>query len=488
MRYLHCTIIFLIRNSHFDLYYLYSNTRTWIQDSSTGKWWYEHADGTYTVNDWEYINGRWYWFDEAGWMQTGWKQISGKWYWFGNDGLGYMRQGWEIIDGNYYWFGNDGSGYMRQGWEIIDGNYYWFAPSGVMVTGNKRISNIDYYFNSSGALTYDASLAAAIYTKDYGSDNINTLPDGDLVAGLVRDSYQTEQYDNFTRSSFTSTNNLVKTNNLNRGIFYYSGHGKTGGQGMALGGGSSITPSELRKMDMNNTKVAFFFACYCGLPDQTGDSMATAAVKAGAKASFAYKISSKVLGDRSVSKLIFTEMMNGETLNNAVSKAREIYQNYEPLKEKNVVIAGNKNTKISDTYTIKEYEELYVPEGYVYNGGNGSFIERYVFEYNGYETTDKFVYDKEDGEYVFRRNMIDKSRLTEIDFAEVEKNSNAFDTNYSDKQYEDYFDVITMVENNPTVVRVCSYIDAHGCLEYDCIDLQNNQDITEKVDLFEDIM
>ena len=132
--------------------------------------------------------------------------------------------------------------------------------------------------------------------------------------------------------------------------------------------------------------------------------------------------------------------------------------------------------------------ELYVPEGYVYNGGDGSFIERYVFEYNGYETTDKIVYDKEDGKYLIRRNVIDKSRLTEINFTKVKKNSNAFDTNYSDKQYEDYFDVITMVENNPTVVRVCSYIDAHGCLEYDCIDLQNNQDITEKVDLFEDIM
>ena len=26
MRYLHCTMIFLIRNSHFDLYYLYSST------------------------------------------------------------------------------------------------------------------------------------------------------------------------------------------------------------------------------------------------------------------------------------------------------------------------------------------------------------------------------------------------------------------------------------------------------------------------------
>ena len=29
MRYLHCTMIFLIRNSHFDLYYLYSNTNTY---------------------------------------------------------------------------------------------------------------------------------------------------------------------------------------------------------------------------------------------------------------------------------------------------------------------------------------------------------------------------------------------------------------------------------------------------------------------------
>jgi len=28
VRYLHCTIIFLIRNSHFDLYYLYSNTKS----------------------------------------------------------------------------------------------------------------------------------------------------------------------------------------------------------------------------------------------------------------------------------------------------------------------------------------------------------------------------------------------------------------------------------------------------------------------------
>lgn len=77
-------------------------------------------------------------------------------------------------------------------------------------------------------------------------------------------------------------------------------------------------------------------------------------------------------------------------------------EDFTPIKEENVV------------------GELYVPEGYVYNDGE-SFIERYVFEYNGYETTDKIVYDKEDGKYIIRRNVIDKSRLTEINFTEVKK-------------------------------------------------------------------
>ena len=36
MRYLHCTMIFLIRNSHFDLYYLYSSTN--ILGLSDNKW------------------------------------------------------------------------------------------------------------------------------------------------------------------------------------------------------------------------------------------------------------------------------------------------------------------------------------------------------------------------------------------------------------------------------------------------------------------
>ena len=42
----------------------------WIK-ASDGRWWYKHNDGTYTKNGWEYIDGKWYYFDSNGWMKTG---------------------------------------------------------------------------------------------------------------------------------------------------------------------------------------------------------------------------------------------------------------------------------------------------------------------------------------------------------------------------------------------------------------------------------
>ena len=33
----------------------------WKKDN--GGWWYQHADGSYTTNDWESIDGEWYYFD-----------------------------------------------------------------------------------------------------------------------------------------------------------------------------------------------------------------------------------------------------------------------------------------------------------------------------------------------------------------------------------------------------------------------------------------
>ena len=39
----------------------------WIK-ASDGRWWYKHNDGTYTKNGWEYIDGKWYYFDYYGAM------------------------------------------------------------------------------------------------------------------------------------------------------------------------------------------------------------------------------------------------------------------------------------------------------------------------------------------------------------------------------------------------------------------------------------
>ena len=53
---------------------------------SNGKWWYRHADGSYTKSNWEKIDGVWYHFDASGYMQTGWQKISNVWYYFNTSG------------------------------------------------------------------------------------------------------------------------------------------------------------------------------------------------------------------------------------------------------------------------------------------------------------------------------------------------------------------------------------------------------------------
>lgn len=49
-------------------------------------WWYEHADGTFTKDGWEEIDGKWYAFDEDGYMRTGWFQDGDHWYYLNTDG------------------------------------------------------------------------------------------------------------------------------------------------------------------------------------------------------------------------------------------------------------------------------------------------------------------------------------------------------------------------------------------------------------------
>lgn len=115
---------------------------------SGGRWWYRHADGSYTRNGWERIGGAWYHFDKAGWMQTGWLKAGGAWYYLAPSGA--MQTGWLKLGKTWYYL--KGSGAMAVGWHKVAGSWYWFASSGAMGS-NRWVGN--YYLKSSGAMATD---------------------------------------------------------------------------------------------------------------------------------------------------------------------------------------------------------------------------------------------------------------------------------------------------------------------------------------------
>ena len=137
----------------------------WIKDGS--KWWYRHSDGSYTRNNWEYINGEWYHFDNSGYMETN--------KWIGNyyvkadgtmaksewvDGNKYYVDAngvWDktkqpakwIKDGSKWWYRHSDGSYTRNNWEYINGAWYYFDNSGYMQT-SKWIGN--YYVKADGTM------------------------------------------------------------------------------------------------------------------------------------------------------------------------------------------------------------------------------------------------------------------------------------------------------------------------------------------------
>ena len=111
-----------------DNYYV-DASGVWIpsKEKPTDKWitsgnrkWYRHADGSYTKNDWELINGKYYRFDNEGWMVTGWKKINDIWYYMDKTTGERYGEGWHWIDGNCYYMNANGE-MAADTW--IDGYY-----------------------------------------------------------------------------------------------------------------------------------------------------------------------------------------------------------------------------------------------------------------------------------------------------------------------------------------------------------------------------
>ncbi len=135
-------------NGRCDLDYTYMSTSSdrWLQ--SGDRWWYRHADGSYTSNNWEYINGVWYHFDPEGWMQTGWIKDKDTWYYLNDSGV--MATGWAKLDETWYYMNSSGA--MQTGWYVVGNSWYHSTESGAMQIGWIKDKATWYYLNSSGAM------------------------------------------------------------------------------------------------------------------------------------------------------------------------------------------------------------------------------------------------------------------------------------------------------------------------------------------------
>ncbi len=115
---------------------------------SEKRWMYKHYDNTYTLNDWEQINNKWYHFDEKGRMQTEWQKIDDEWYYFIEKGE--MVTGWKRIEGKWYLF--DESGIMQTGFCSRNSDIYYLKSNGTMTVGWMKIDDKWYYFNENGSM------------------------------------------------------------------------------------------------------------------------------------------------------------------------------------------------------------------------------------------------------------------------------------------------------------------------------------------------
>lgn len=147
------------------------------------QWRYIYPDGSLCKGGWEYIEGRWYYFDPDGIMQTGWQDINSQRYYFHSGGQ--MAVGWTKIDGKWYYFhtgenGETAGAVISAGWKTIGPYYYYFNADGSMYTGWLQKNGSWYYLN-----TMDNSLQGVMFTGWIKRDNKTYFADsnGRMVTG-----------------------------------------------------------------------------------------------------------------------------------------------------------------------------------------------------------------------------------------------------------------------------------------------------------------
>ena len=124
----------------------YTGTLTW-KSNATG-WWIEDTDGWYPTDQWQKIDGIWYFFKPDGYMASS-EYYNG--YWFNSDGAWDSQYLLSWKSNSTGWWVEDISGWWPQSsWLKIDGYWYYFDASGYMVTNQY----VDGYWIGSDGICY----------------------------------------------------------------------------------------------------------------------------------------------------------------------------------------------------------------------------------------------------------------------------------------------------------------------------------------------
>ncbi len=108
----------------------YKGTMKW-KNNSKG-WWIEDSAGWYPQNQWQKIDGKYYYFDESGYMAADeWRDGC----WLGSDGAwdDTYKMTWKS-DSKGWWIEDKTGWYPQNQWQKIDGNWYYFKGDGYMAT------------------------------------------------------------------------------------------------------------------------------------------------------------------------------------------------------------------------------------------------------------------------------------------------------------------------------------------------------------------
>lgn len=188
--------------------------------------------------------------------------------------------------------------------------------------------------------------------KDSG--DINTAPDLEQPALALQSMYNINKYNSSTTSgSIMSNNDERSIPTYNSEVLFFSGHGyysddgngnKTYGFGVAFpSGGFGIN----QILDMSNTKIAVWAACYSANQNNSyNSSMVHKSVEKGAKAAIGWVDSTGVASSKKFTDAFFNALAEGKTVAEAAENGKsKVFWPWDSVRKYTLV--GNGNTVIN---------------------------------------------------------------------------------------------------------------------------------------------